>query len=271
MSFDFFSSDIFGRIFESKTKVLDILFYSSYYPVHYFCNCLFICFYLRVASPPHTGLQWWRSLILGFLLSYAPRKFFGWLIFRNLPEENSSLYLTYFIAWSILNICPFDLVYNFILRTVPRVVVGTIAEFGCAQLLIHYTWNAINSFPDKPFQSIYIVVSVYLVNIVIEYIDNLIFSPRRKFNLYNLPYVKRIFVFTSLVVLLTTPNKLINFKPIEMYHFLPIYSTLFALLKILDAVSSRANPFNVLDLFFPNILLEKLFTYHSSKDTLNHE
>lgn len=247
-------------------SIYDLIFHSSYYPTFFFVQCLYVCLYLRF-SPGRPSLKWWRSLLLGFFLSYGPRLVFSWLISRNLPEkQNGVAYITYLIAWALLNICPFDLFFKFLSRLVSRSILSILAEFGNGQLLIHYLWNCANAYPDHPITSLYVAFVPYTVTMVVEYFDNLIFDPPRRFMLYPYTYLKRIFVMAVAVMILSQPNFVLDqTHTIDMYILIPYFATLNGLFKLLDIVFSKGNPYRILDLLLPSEAMSYLFTYHSNK------
>ncbi|OHT04654.1 hypothetical protein TRFO_27799 [Tritrichomonas foetus] len=246
--------------------IFDVIFHSSYYPAFFIIHCFYVCYYLRI-SPGRNGLQWWRSLVLGFLLSYGPRYIFGSLISRGLPEHQSLMvYKIYLPVWLSMNICPFDLVYKFIHRLISRSVLAILAELGNGQLFIHYLWNSLNVFPDEPIKCLYIIMATYGTTMLVEYVDNLIFSPKRRFMFYPYHYLKRIFVLAAVTLALSHPSLVL--KPdqiISMYVIIPYMATIFALLKLLDIVVERGHPFKMLDIVFPKVMLNFLFTYHAGK------
>lgn len=247
-------------------SIYDLIFHSSYYPTFFFVQCLYVCLYLRF-SPGRPSLKWWRSLLLGFFLSYGPRLVFSWLISRNLPEkQNGVAYITYLISWALLNICPFDLVFKFLSRLVSRSILAILAEFGNGQLLIHYLWNSSNAYPDHPITSLYVSFVPYTVTMIVEYLDNLIFDPKRRFMLYPYSYLKRVFIMASAVIVLSQPNFILD-QPhiIDMYILIPYFATMNGLLKLLDIVFTKGHPYEIFDILFPTEAMSYIFTYHSGK------
>lgn len=246
-------------------SINDLIFHSSYYPAFFFIQCLNVCLYLRL-SPRKPGLKWWRSISLGFLLAYGPRLAFSWLISRNLPEkQNGVAYITYLISWVLLNICPFDLFYKFLSRVVSRSILAILAEFGNGQLLIHYLWNSANAYPDHPITSLYVSFVPYTVTMIVEYIDNVVFDPKRRFMLYPYTYLKRIFLMAAAVIVLSQPNFVLEQSYlIDMYRLIPLFATMNGLFKLLDIVFAK-NPYQVFDILFPSEVMSFIFTYHAEK------
>lgn len=255
-------------LFESAQEldintIFDLIFHSAYYPSFFFIHCLYICLYLR-HSAASKGFQWWRSFVLGFLLAYFPRFLFSWLVQRILPErQNGSVYLVYLVAWLVMNIFPFDLIFRLLNRVVSRTILAFLAEFGDCQLLIHNIWNSLAIYPDHPITAFYVVITPYFSTLLIEYIDNLIFVPNRVFHLYSFAYLKRVAFLALCLVILTQPKLVLGQSQVfQLYQLIPIAAVLNGLLKLIDILVFRGNPFRYLDIVFPSSVLKRL--YHGS-------
>jgi hypothetical protein len=220
--------------------------------------------YLRLAAGQN-GIQWWRSLVLGFLFSYGTRWAFGWLIYRLLPERQSGqIYLQYLLVWAAFNLVPFDLIFRFMKRPIARFFLVVASEFGNGQLIIHFLWNGINAFPEKPLAIIVLILSIYAFPIALDHLDSLVFEPRRKYMFYPWSYWKRIVIDGIVLLALCQDGFILNKAKMHMYSIVPFNAVALAICKVLDIIV-YGNVFEVFDVLMPIELSRILFTYYGEK------
>jgi hypothetical protein len=239
-------------------SISDTIFHSEYYPTFYLVHCIFVCVYLRSSAGVH-GLQWWRSWLLGLVFSYGTRYLFLWLIDRFIIDRDVVLYYTG--VWLAFNIFPYDLVYRFARRTVPLGLLALFAEFGNGQLVIHYAWNANNSFPDKVLKSLMVIATAYAFPMAIDSFDNIAFRPKRRFMFYPWTYLKRIIAQATVVMLATVPTPIWPHPYSHMYTLVPYNALVNGVLKLVDGVWAQ-NLFGVVDLVFPIEVIGFLGKFH---------
>jgi len=249
----------------SASDVFDMVFHSPYYPSMYVIQCLYICYYLRKVSRK-PGIEWYRSFVLGFLLSYSGRYVFGILISRILPEMSDySVLYVYCAVWGLYNLFPFDFFYKFIDRPVSKWVLTLLSGFAEAISVLHSIWNVDNVFSENYPRQITILFICFIIPMIIQVIDNMISTLKLPYLLYPFHYLKRVVVMILVAILLTKKNFIWPTQPFsQIYYLIPPFSGFMAALKLIDLVFGKGNSFSIIDLFLPRFLT-RIFPMQSHK------
>ena len=259
-------SDLFENVSEyTANDIFDMIFHCPYYPTIYIIQCIFTCYYLRKTTTK-PGIEWYRSLILGFLLAYSGRYILGQLIARVLPEMVDNSYLKiYLIIWLLFNIFPFDLIFKFFDRTISKWVLSILSGYVDSIGLMHSIWNIINVFPDNNPRLILIIITYFITPMIIHVIDNLIFQENRIIMLQPFHYLKRIIFITIIILFLIQKNYFFPDQPFsQVYHLIPSLAGIMSFLRLIDLIFSKDNPFFIIDYIFPKFF-EFFFPLNSLK------
>ena len=222
----------------------NFLFHNNYYPFFYAIECLFVCLYLRISPLVGSEIGPIHSLVLGFCYSYLPRAIFGYCLDRRLPEiyDYSALYI-YGITWALLNINPFDWFFKVLNSPILLTLISLANSFGNYQLLCHYIYNVLDATmynQTVTFAFIFVVYSVYLA---IDYFDIALFGKSRKYSLYPVQYLLRMWALSYLIVSFSQPSIIPVEYRISFYNTIP-FASLFGLIsKAIDLISTGLNPF----------------------------
>lgn len=257
-----FIPDLFGNLMEySAGELYELIFSSYYFPAYYILHAVFVCFNLRYTSPGK-NFPWYRSFILGFLLTAGTRYVFGKLCNRLLREfeGRNEAFIAYGIVWACFNICPFDLIFKFAMRPSSKVIIKCLDAFAQAQNVVQLSFSGAMIFEQKPLKVITLNIFCMCIPIIVDVLDRLIFGQRRPPMLYSFNYIKRMIVACIIIVVLGT-------NVIEGLYMstgrASLYASLvFVVLAALDYYMT-GKPFGNADLLFPNFWTE-IATYYPS-------
>jgi hypothetical protein len=246
-------------------SLYDIVFHSPHYPGLYTFTCLFICVCLRFSAGVG-GLQWWRSYALGFLFSYAQRYALRLLISRILYEKIPDTLIHYSIIWSLINLCPFDLLYRLFYRPIPRLICALLGEFAAGHALVDSLWFACYVFPERPWEALVRTMVSYAVPFAIDIFDNAVFTPKRKGMLRPWPYLKRLLVIATVCIIISQETFVLGKgrRVMDLYVLLSWVACMGALLKMVDALIA-SSPFDVVDFVFPTSVTKHIGKYYPNR------
>lgn len=246
-----------------------LIFHSNYFPVYYVMHAFFVVFNIRY-SAPRGGVHWFRSFILGLIMSSGPRYIFTYFINRTIPEFQDYQQIIYYsVIWAILNICPFDLIYKFSSRTASKIVIQAFDAFSQAENVIILCYSGTMIFPSKPLRVGLIVWICLQIPIIADIVDRAIFGLRGKPMAYQYNYIKRTTAAVCATILLGTRDIFQPEPAIEMYHFIPILTVIYVLLSLLDYLFT-GDIFFTIDIIIP-FFWEEVATYHPDPYVPKHK
>jgi hypothetical protein len=251
-------------------RVYEAVFFSDFFPVYFIPQAIFSCFYLRVAAVP-PGITWWRSFTLGLLLSCGTNFVTNMIHAESYPvDEFRSLLWTYAIVWLSFNISPFDFVFRFFNRPSLTFLVACLNQFCATHCLFVNLLLSTRPYPTSVSAIFLIVLTVYGFPPFIDWLDNRLVDPQRKFMFVPWSYLKRIAVGTGISIFLTGPNPWMSEPLAHLESVMPPAMCAFAFLKSIDLVVT-GSPFAVIDFVVPPRQLRALFTYHAAVEAAKRE
>lgn len=258
-----FIPELFENLKEyTAADLYEIVMKSYYFPACYILHAIFICANLRYTSPGKS-FPWYRSFILGFLMTAGPRYVFGKLSDRLLKEfqgKNEAL-ITFAIVWACFNLCPFDLIFKFSMRRSSRVILKCLDAFSQAQNLVQLSYSGSMIFERKPMTVITINMFCMCIPILVEAIDRHLIGQRKYPMAYSYNYIKRMVVACIIVVICGT--NVIEGLYINMNSMFLYTSIVFIVLALIDYFMTE-KMFGNADLLFPEFWRD-IATYYPAK------
>jgi hypothetical protein len=254
---DFFRSLTFWDVYER-------VFFGHFANTYFLPHATLTCFYLRVSAGV-TGIQSWRSFLLGLLLSYGTMYATNVILMPTFPiDQFRSVLYQYSVLWLLFNITPFDLVFRLFNRPSLIFLLGCSAEFCHTQRIFATLGMARRSLTSISSMLLYVIVP-YSFPSVVDWLDNKLFEPRRRFMFIPWVYLKRVFLATAIAILVSGTPPWMTAPIVDPWSVLPIGMCGFAFLKSVDLVLT-GSPVAVIDFVTVPKRLKWLFTYHAGGD-----
>jgi len=245
----------------SASDIYKIIMQGYYYPGCFVLHAIFIVLNLRTTTPK-AGVSWYRSFIVGYLMTAGSRHVLSSLTDRKLTEfEGMASIKTFAIVWALLNCCPFDLVYKFANRKSSRVVFALLDSFSQAQNVYQSTYSALMVFDGKPLRVFTIIMCCVSVPLIVDVLDRLLFGNRRFPMAYQFNSIKRNLFIVGALILVGAPGIFEEGVAIIGMGDLTNYTcAIYVLLTILELIILKGRIFYTYDFFMRGFW--QLFTYY---------
>ena len=227
--------------------VINVIFMSDYFRAYYVIHIVYIVFNIRWTTYTN-GLPWYRSLILGYLMSISLRLMMEILLPIMLPDfiGFGSIFI-FGIVWCFFNIAPFDLFYTVCKNSALKYVIQICDSFVIGESIVITCETTVNAISDIPAQTIVASCIPLCSPIVIDYLDRYFIGKRFKPMAYQMKYIGRIIFFVLLLVFVT------HFGFLSYSQTRIVFPLIFILILILDIIVKR-EPFKI-------ISFQKIFSH----------
>ena len=220
-------------------------------PVTYLYHAVFICMCLRCTRK--SGFQWYRSFIVGLVMTAGPRYAFSKLCdipLSDLEGWTHASWAFFAVAWAAFNIFPFDLVFKCARAGPMRAVLQCLDGLSQAQVMVQLCYGGVGLFRGEPLRVITIAAFCMCAPLIGDVVDRMVIGERNCPMAYQFHYIKRVILTVSAVTLIAERSALDVVVGCQVYA---VVSTVYVLLAIVDtALTGEA--FNTVDFLFPNFL-----------------
>ena len=245
--------NVFESISEySASDIYKMIMQGYYYPGCFILHSIFIIFNIRLSSSRQKPISFYRSFILGYLMTTAPRYLLGFFTDRSLSEfENMATLKTFTIIWCLFNLFPFDILFKFLNRSSSKIVLSLLNSFSLAQNIYQSTYSTLMVFDGKPLRVFTIVVICICSTLIIDVLDRILISQRKFPMAYQFNSIKRNIIIIGVLILVGSPGIIEEGVSLMGMAELTNYTVIInILLTILDLIYFNGKIFYQLDLFF---------------------
>lgn len=235
----------------TAADVYNIVIKAYYFPVFYIFHAIYVCVCLRCTSK--SGFQWYRSFIVGLVMTAGPRYIFSKLCDASLEEfeGNNMACICFACVWACLNIFPFDLLFKCAMVRVIRCTIQFLDAVSQAQNMVQLGYGGVYLFPGQPLRVITINSFCMCVPLIVDVIDRKVIGERNCPMAYQFNYIKRVLLTVGAVVLLVDQS--ILGWSVHPNHIFLGTSLAYLFLAAID-VAVADGLFETADFLFPNFL-----------------
>lgn len=238
-----------------QTELGDVLelFNCEYLTVMFWFHVVFILYYIR-CSTPSKGLPFYRSYLLGLLMSTAPLLVFS-LFDQN--QINSTIFKTivfgYSICWALLNILPFDIAFKLVHNFKSEFkFLDSLAEFINLARLVEACHEI---YKQNFYKTLAVTTFCLSTTVFVDAFDQLLNGKRLKPRAYPFFHIKRLLVFVAVYDGLSMDSDIFDMLPIPSFSresAVPFLTGIYIFFTVIDIFFKPKSVFDMVDVVFPD-------------------